>query len=270
MAKVKKIFSIGQLKIGDEAFNSNIFNQIVEETVDNEFVNEEIQQSRTTIKCNYENRFISFYIIEGGVNPRPETVFNTTSQVEENNPRNIDQIEKDVQVFILIDVATQRIFMSDFRRKHTFAEWLADKTNQKVVVSNIIDREGFIEKLKSLKKIRLSAAPNLFSELGSLGQFLKEDIHNYGTEIEQISLSIKFQKNFFPQKLRNLVIRLMGEEVSHSIDKLEISGRSDENFDRVFNAEEIVDKAEIDIFEKKDGLLDPETVFSELILRIKQ
>ena len=63
--------------------------------------------------------------------------------------------------------------------------------------------------------------------------------------------------------------KLLKQKEEHEIEKLEVSGRSDNEFERVFNAEEIIDKVDIDVKVEKDGLFDKSKVFNALIGKIR-
>ena len=60
-------------------------------------------------------------------------------------------------------------------------------------------------------------------------------------------------------------MELFRQKQNEKFTKLEITGRSDEGFERVFNAEEIVDKVAIEARRRDDGLFDEDSVFGALI-----
>ena len=60
----------------------------------------------------------------------------------------------------------------------------------------------------------------------------------------------------------------MNCQANNEIDKLMVSGRFDDKFERVFNAEGIIDKIKMQISPEKNGLFDREKVFKELIKNI--
>lgn len=268
MAIIKKQFSIALLKVGDKPFTLDTFKSIQENEVDNLEIDGEIQHTKTIIKTIKENRSLLLYFEEGGTIPRPDTVYNRTTHTDEENPRSIDQIERDCQTFILIDSQTQKIFISDFRKKKTIEDWLADKTGQTVLIKNIIDRENFLNEIQSIDTIYLSAVPSLFASMGILSKELTNDYHNYGVGIKHIGVKIHFEDNSLPQVLKNKILDLFKQKDENYIQKLEVSGRSDEKFERIFNAEGIIDKVIIEVTPRDDGLLDKDEVFDNLMKKI--
>ena len=260
-----KIFSIARLTIGDVNFTLQDFSSIESE------YNEELKEQNRLIKKELfnDNRFISLYFEEGSVNPRPDQVHNIKTHNEENNPRTPDQIERDSQSFFLIDIIKQKIFISDFRKKKMLEEWLSGKTQKQVLIRNIIDKEEFLNKIQSIDTIYLSAVPNLFSQEGILSEELTKDHHNYGQAIKHIGVKITFEKStLLPEKLKTRIQDFFNYRANNQLDKLEVSGRYDEKFERVFNAEGIIDKIEIQISPEKNGLFDSKKVFKNLIKEI--
>ena len=259
-----KIFSIARLTIADKNFTLQDFSSIKEL-----YNNEQGEQNRIIKKKLFNNRFISLYFEEGSVFPRPETVYNKKAHTEEKNPRTTDQIERNSQTFFLIDIKEQKIFISDFRKKKMLEQWLTEKIKKQVLIKNIIDKEKFFNKIQSINKIYLSATPNLFTQEGILSKELTSDHHNYGQSIKHIGVEITFEEQkSLPKKIKDKITNLWNQKANYEIDKLEVSGRYDNKFERVFNAEGIIDKIEIKIKPKKNGLFNKDSVFKKLIENI--
>lgn len=270
MDTVKKQFSIALLKIGKVPFSINTFENIMPKEIKDEKFGEEIQCNKVIEKEIKENRFICIYFEEGNTIPRTDFVYNRTTQSDEENPRSIDQIERDSQTFVLIDIQTQRIFISNFKKKKAIESWIIEKVKEPVFIKDIIDRENFLDEIEGINTIYLSAVPNLFSSMGILGQELTNDYHNYGTRIKHIGVKISFEENNLPEPLKKMAYKIMKQRSGGAIQKLEISGRYDEKFERVFNTEEIIDRIMVETMPLKSGLLDKNQIFNNLIQQIPQ
>jgi len=269
MAKIKKQFSIALLKIGDTEFSVSSFDPINGAYSDVQTMDGTVVSNKILKKEVRDNRFICLYFEEGETTPRPEVVYDTTREQDVDNPRQINQIERDTQTFVLIDVQTQKIFISDFRKKKTLETWLGDTLDQTVLIKNVIDRAEFLNEVQSINTIYLSATPNLFSQIGMLGSELTSDFHNYGTGIRQIGLRIDFEDNRLPAQLKEKVMNLFSQKDANAIEKLVVSGRYDDKFERVFNAEGIIDKVTIDVEPREDGLFESEMIFSLLTQEVQ-
>ena len=148
-------------------------------------------------------------------------------------------------------------------------QWLSNKIEKNVLIKNIIDRENFLNEIQSINTIYLSAVPNLFKQEGILSEELTNDHHNYGLGIKHIGVKIDFEESkSLPEKLINKTKKLLEQRANNQLDKLEVSGRYDDKFERVFNAEGIIDKIEIEIAPEKNGLFDQKQVFKKLIEKI--
>ena len=268
--KQKKTFSVLTLKIGDHPFTLNEFSSIPDKENNPFKAVDGNQHDRLICKKIHDNEFLSLYFEEGASLPRPSVVYNTKNDRDEKNPRNEDQIERNSQIFILIQESTQKIFISDFRKKSIVEDWMKNKIGKTVFIKDIIDRKSFLDEIKNINRIYLSASPDIFSwGAGTLSKELENDIHNYGSPIKHMELSITFGKNKVIEKMRDKARELIMQQENHQIDKLEISGRYDEKFDRVFNVESIIDKIEIDAVRKADGMFDADEIFADLMSKVK-
>ena len=267
--KSKKTFSIAVLKVDDTPFTLDTFSNIQTKEFDDLEIDSEVQHVKIIEKETKEERFILLYFEEGETNPRPDVVYNTVSRTDEQNPRSKKQIERDSQTFVLIDAQTQKIFISDFRKKKTIEDWLAKKIGKTILIKNIIDRENFLNEIESIDTIYLSAAPNLFATMGILKEELTNDYHNYGVGIKHIGLTITFEENSLPEKLKNKINSFFQQKDNDAIQKLTVSGRHDDKFERIFNAEGIIDKVTIEITPRDNGLFNKEEVFNKLIQQVQ-
>lgn len=264
----KKNFSIASLRIGDGRFELNDFDNISPEDNLDYKCNGEIYSNEKIVKSVVDDRFILLYFSKGDKFPRPEVVYNTTTRDDEENPLEENQIERDMQTFVLIDIKTQKVYLSDYRKKKTIEEWLQEKIRKTTLMKNVIDKENFLNEIQEVNTIYLSAVPNLFSEMGILHHELTNDQYNYGTGIKHIALKITFQPNSVPERLKNMINGMFTQKENDAIQKLEISGRYDDKFERVFNAEGIIDKITIETAQHDNGLFDEKQVFYDLIKEI--
>ena len=263
----KRIFSVVRLIIGNKPFTLDDFRSIKQETRTIE--EGDITKTQLIEIEELGNGLLSIYFEEGASHPRPNVVHNTDIQKDEVNPRSDCQIERNTQTFVLIDEGQQKIFISDFRKKQFLENYLGEKIRRRVIMKNIIDRENFMKEMKQLNSIFLSASPDLFSASGILADQLKKDIYGYDMAIGSISLKLNFKENSFPDQAREKIISLISQHEKAAIEKIEVSGRIDTNFERVFNAETIVDKVEVQVDLHPNGLFDKKKVFDELIRKIK-
>lgn len=273
MANKPLKFSIFQLIVETETpFTVKTFSSIEEQKLETFEIGPKEDKETLSIKrvnkeC-FENRFIAFYFNEGSKFPYSPTVIDTTDLIEKENPRPAEDIELDDQFFVLIDVSSQRIYLSDQRRKGTFTTWLKEKIGKETHIKSIINEEEFLNKIKSVNKISLSIVPNLFntSSQDTLSHNLARDIYSFGGE--KAKLEIEYNNTRMTDIIKNKFNQVLGKK--NDFQEITIIGRSDEGFESVFNLEEVISKLVIDVSaQEKTNLLDPTIVFNILIDRIK-
>jgi len=274
MAKKQLKFYVHQLVIeGIDMFDCSTFNIIKNsdtETFEMKKIKDdkvEILSVKKILKNIYENRFIGISFDMGDKYPYSPKVVNE-DLCEQDNPRKADLIELDEQLFVLIDVQTQRMWISDQRKKGDLRIWLKDKLDKATIVKSIINDKEFIDKIKSVKEISFSIAPNLFnsSRQDTLSSHLIDDILGFGAE--KAKLSLEFNNSKISDKIKSKLRSLIGKK--DEFNDITVIGRSDENLDSTFNLNEITSRVQIDIpTNQASELLNPNEVFLTLINKIK-
>ena len=268
---MKKKFSIVRLNIEDRSFGIDRFFSIQSEEGKPHPSKDDIGKNILIQSKIFNNRFFSLYFEEGNALPRAETVYDSDVSKDVENPRHSNQIERREQTFILIDSKTQKVFLSNFGKKQKVIDYLKENLGvKKLGIKDIIDINNFTEQIKKVERIYFAASPRLFTAEGILGEVLSQDFNNYGASIKKLGLNIEFNKNSMHQKLKEFIEKLFDEYNECHIDKLEVCGRSDENFERVFNTGEIIDKIEIAVEPKESGMFDRKVVFEALIQTIEK
>ena len=228
---------------------------------------ETLSIKRVSKEC-VEDRFVTLYFNEGNKFPYSPKVIDATDLKEKDNPRPAEDIELDDQFFILIDILTQRIYLSDQRKKGTFAIWLKDKINKEVNIKSIIDEEDFLTKIKSINKISLTIVPNLFNSSSQdiLSHSLVSDIYGFGAE--RATLNMDYFNSNITENIKNKFSAILNRRTEFK--DVTVIGRSTEGFESVFNLEEVISKLVIDIqTQAETNLLEHTIVFNLLIGRIK-
>lgn len=215
-----------------------------------------------------EDRFVTFYINQGDKYPYSETVINGDLE-ETKNPRDPNQLEMDDQFFALVDTSTQRIYLSDQRKKYLIRSWLEEKTCKEVTIKSIIAEEEFIDRLSTVNQISFTLVPNLFNSTddGFLSKNLVQDIYGFGAE--KAKLELIYSGSRITENLKDLFKKLINRK--SEFESITVIGRNDENLESIFNLQEITNKLIVEVNEFGEGskLLNPEAVFRALIEKIK-
>jgi len=266
-------FSIFQLIIETESpFTLETFSLIEDQKLETFEIGPKEEKETLSIKrvnkeC-FEDRFIALYFNEGNKFPYSPTVIDATDLKEKDNPRPAEDIELDDQFFVLIDISSQRIYLSDQRRRGTFTTWLKEKINKETNIKSIINEGDFLNKIKSVSKISLSIVPNLFniSSQDTLSHNLANDIYGFGAE--KAKLELEYNNARMTDIIKDKFNKVLGRK--SDFQEVTIIGRSDEGFESIFNLEEVISKLVIDVLaQEKTNLLNPTIVFNILIAKIK-
>ncbi|MCK9345167.1 MAG: hypothetical protein M0P64_03575 [Candidatus Pacebacteria bacterium] len=219
-------------------------------------------------KVTHSERFLTLYFNSGEKYPYSPTVIDGELQ-ETDNPRNPEQIELDEQLFVLFDTVTQRMWISNQRKKNFIVEWIAKKTKFEISVKSILDEETFLEKIKSVEEVSFCVVPNLFNTSGqnTLSGHLAQDIYGFGASKARIELSYKDIS--INDKIKTRIREMLGRK--SDFQDVSVVGRSDEGLDTIFNLEEVISRIHVEVVaDNKSKLLDPVEVFDSLISNINK
>lgn len=271
MSKKTLKFTVNQLIINSSRFDLSAFSDLKDadtyKGVHKEGEKEEILSITKFTKAIKDERFITIYFKEGNKFPYTDKVIDSNLE-EHDNPRSAEEIELDNQLFVLIDVKTQRIFMSDQRKKTSFISWLIEKMKKEIVIKPIISEKEFIQKIKSINKICFTVVPNLFNSPNEdiLSNKLVQDIYGFGAAEGRIELSYADAR--ITANIINKFNALIGQR--YNFKEITVIGRSDEDFESIFNINGIISRINIDIdCSNETQLLDEKNVFAVLINKIK-
>ncbi len=274
MSKQDLGFSVYQLIVGEDAFDISTFSIINDEDTEIEEVTrrkskeKEIVSIKKIGKGTIDNRFITICFSSGDKYPYSDKIINSDLE-EQENPRTPEELELDKQLFVLIDSKTQRIFISNLKKKLYLKDWLKDKINKDIVIKAIIQEEQFIDKIESIDKISFSITPSLFNSgnRGLLSEELVKDIFGFDAEKACIELSYKNRR-----KSKKIIDKLnFLKKHKNEFDEITIIGRGDDNFESIFNMNEVITKVVIKVrIDNKSKLFDEQEVFQSLIDKIKE
>ncbi len=263
-------FTVSQLIIDGQQFNIDSFDQVINAVIDTKknYKIETGEMETTSIKKVekkvYNHRFISLYFNYGDKFPYPPKVI-TADLSEHDNPRSPDEIELRDQLFVLIDIQSQRIYFSGQRNKAFIKHWLTLKIKKEIIIKSIIQEEEFASKIKSINSILFTVQPSLFTAAGTLSASLVQDIYGFDAEKAKVEL-IYNNKPLTENILDKIKSLIMNKEI---FDQIVVIGRDDEEFESIFNSEEVTSKLLIDAnADSKSELFSPENVFNALIEKI--
>lgn len=213
----------------------------------------------------YEENYLKMNFGEGTVGPRSPNVFNFDTQEEEPNPRSKNQVEPR-QTFAVIDFRTSFVWISNSKKRTALIDLFKERfKTSSIVIKEIYDEQQFIEMLKSLDNIKISAVPNLFSDSGILSKTLSVEINGYEASVATISLGYnnRLTNNYLIEKVKSIF------EQKNSLRSIVIAGKDENNLGMLFNSEGFSRKIDIEAQVDDDEMFSVEDVYIKLINKIK-
>jgi hypothetical protein len=223
-------------------------------------------------KENLDNKYFWLCARYGKSLPYSSTVYNTKDQTEEDNPRSTDQIEPDKQLFALYCVHSRILYLSSTKKKLWVEEYLKKKLEKDAVVIKTFfkDVDEFIQKIKSVEKIRFVVKSDLFSNQGGIMKIFPSPNDLYGLGMpEDFTLEANFTNARLTDNFVECFKKMVGWKKSYEADSLLCIGRDDKNFETVFNVDSFIQKISVEATKDDQGLYDPATVKQALIRKIE-
>jgi hypothetical protein len=256
------IFSGVFLYMNDDKLNPDLFREKLQA---GQFTN------NTGIKVHifnieYVENYLRITFGDGSLGPRYPTVFNLETDEEEINPRQKNQVEPR-QTFAIIDFNSSFLWISNSKKRGALIELLkAYFPMASIVAKDIYNEEQFIETLKRLDTIKISAVPNLLSQTGILSEKLSEEINGYEANVATLSLAYhnKFTSEYIIEKVKSIF------EQKNTLKSIVISGRDENNLGMLFNTEGFSRKIDIEAYVDEDEMFSPEDVFKKIKSKIEK
>lgn len=259
--KKKITFSGNFLSINDSKIELDDFKQKFNQLTESEFVGDKVH----IYNYQFDTQYLKISFSDGSTFPRNPNVVNTTTNAIEPNPRKRDQIEPK-EYFALIDFETGFLWLNNGSKRNLLLNVLKKKfENSIVVLKNVFDQEVFIERLKNIDSMRITAVPTLFSKQNTLSAALADEIDQF--EAIEAILHFRYQNLWVGNTLKEKIRSVFHDK--SNFNKIMISGRDSKNNGIIFNTDIFSKKIEFKSLVDEDQMFDPAEVFFTLIGRVE-
>jgi hypothetical protein len=267
------VFSIYSIRIGRGMFDAKTFLAI--EADGKKYFpedSEDILAIDTYHKEVIQDRFVVFDFEFREKYPYSSDVVDVKDKEnikKKDNPRDVSDLELKSQLFVLIDINEQRMYISNTKRKKYFVDFLKRVFDKKDVYAQpIISEEEFLENVGTINEICLTSEPgSLFSGVNTLSRHLKEDINYF--QSDEIGLSMKYKDGISVKLIKEGLRKILNQKTSFR--KLTVVGRKDNDFESVFNIGNVVSRFQIPWHsDKENKIKDPKQAFESLIDQIQK
>ena len=220
-------------------------------------------------KKNLDDKYFWLYARYGGSLPHSDTVYDTKDQKEEDNPRSVDQVEPNKQLFALYCIDSHTLYLSSTKKKSWVKEYLEERLKKAVVIKAFFKSvDEFIKKIKSVEKVKFVTKHDLYTpEARFLEIFpIPKDLLGLGVPGDY-TFEANFDNVSLPQAFEGFLKRLSG--CKSDTDLLLCIGRDDNNFETVFNLGSFIQKVTIRASKDEQGFYAPKIVREKLIEKIE-
>jgi hypothetical protein len=233
------------------------------DTIEDKTISEEKGNSVQIFNLKYIDNFLTINFSDGSSMPRNPKIYDQHTHTLEENPRNKNQIEpKDY--FAIIDFNTSFLWLNNTKKKTLLLNFLQSYfKNKSIVLKDIYDEQDFINCLKTLDGIKISAVPdNIFAQTNTTSQALNDEMYL----ASKAELSLTYDKIQVIDKIKDKISNILGNR--ESFQNITISGRDEKDLGMIFNnnlfTRKISFKSEVD----ENGMFTPNDIFEKLINEI--
>lgn len=210
----------------------------------------------------YQDIYLKIKFGDGSAMPRNPNVYDVDASKTLPNPRQPSQVEPK-ETFGLIDFSTGFLWLSNSKKRSSLMDFIQSKFGKcsRFISKDVYDEKLFIETLKNLDDIKISATPNLFSESDILSAKLASEINGYEATTAQIHF--RYQNKFVGDNIRNKIKSLFRSR--NNFNGIVISGRDEKNLGMLFNSGEFSRKIEFKSEVDENEMFLSDNVFTKLI-----
>lgn len=243
---IEKVYNIGKSKFeyGNELYS------IEKEMIERQYL---------WLYCQYENsRLYS------------DTVYDKTKEEEVKNPRNRAQIELRKQLFIIIDIEREYVYMNDMNKRLFLKAYIKDSIQKDVIIKNIYSSlNDFQESVKYLKSVSFIQSKNVMNLLEPDSIFLKQS-NALGLDMpEKIKMKIEYDNNIIGN-IKEGLQNLKQKREAGNFEEIILVGIDDHGIEESFNFSSVIKSIIIYPIKDEDARYNPDNVKMLFINEVKK
>jgi len=255
-------FSAFQFIIGETKPILDFFTELNEEpykTKDNTY--------KITIE-KIDKRFMWIYARYGGSLPYSEDVVDTKTDEIIDNPRKINHVELNKQLFCLYDSKEYNLYLSNSNKKSFLEFYFKETLKKDVSIKRFFKNpKEFVEQINTIEKISFTSKQNVFTVNSGLFDDV-EDIFGLGKP-ENFKVDINYEGKNKTAKFKELFTNMLSKNDNREIHSLVCIGKDDNNIESIFDIGSFTQTQEV--IEKKDdtGMYNSDCVKNNLTSKLQ-
>lgn len=254
-------FSAFQLIINQQKPSLDLFSEVDEEqytTKDNTY--------KITIK-KVDNRFLWMSIRFGGSLPYSQEVVDTNSDEIIPNPRQLNHIELNQQLFCLYDTNEYYFYISNSKKKSFLEGYFKEKLKKDCTIKRFFKSpQDFLKHIKAINKVSFTSKHNLFSEQSGLFDDMK-DIFGLG-QPENFKIDINYNGSVITKKFQEIFNNFLTKNDNREIQSLVCIGKDDNDVESIFDITSFTKTRAFNLKKDAFGMFDVEIVKQNIVTSI--
>jgi len=227
--------------------------------------NDDYHEVNTSI---IDDRFYWLYSSYGKPLPRTDHVINISDGNKIDNPRSMQQLEPNNQLFAVYDNKTKNFYISNQKQKNFFKIFFKKYTLEQddvIIKNHYKDIEEFLKEINSVQTISFTGSQNIFTNGGDLMTHLK-NIFGYN---EPVEFTVEAKYNAKKEFLKEKIIQLFRKQQNHELKKLVCIGKDEQGFEKYFNANNFYEKYDISSDKDNQSLFNEDDVKQKILNKLR-
>lgn len=254
-------FSAFQLILNEKKPGLEVFNELNEE---------QYNTKENTYKINIEkidNRFLWIYIRYGGSLPYSQEVVDIKTDEIMANPRKINHVELNQQLFCLYDSKDYYFYLSNSKKKTFLEKYLKQTLSKDCIIKRFFkSKEDFVNNIQTIDSISFTSKNNLFSVNNELfGE--PKDIFGLG-QPENFKMQINYNNRSITTGFKDKFLNLIDKKDNSEIQSLVCIGKDDNGIESIFDINSFTQTRALNLKKDNAGMFEPDTVKQNLINNI--
>jgi hypothetical protein len=218
-----------------------------------------------------DNDLFWLYAKYGAESPYSEVVLNVSNSQQEKNPRKINQVETDKQIFCIYSMKRNSLYSSTQKKKSFLEEYFKSKTSSDVFVKFFYkDPEEFLNYIKKVNKIKFVTKSNLFTADGELYKIFPEPNDLFGLGMpDDFTLEANFTNARVTPLFNKFFKKMVRWKNSCQAESLLCIGQDDKNFEAIFNVENFINRLTVNASKDSKGMYEPSIVMNSIVSKIR-
>jgi hypothetical protein len=228
---------------------------------------EQYNTKDNTYKINIEKlneRFLWIYAIYGGSLPYSEEVVDTKTDQIIDNPRKINHIELNHQLFCIYDSDEYYFYISNSKKKTFLEEYFKQKLSKDFIIKRFFKNpQEFMDEINTIDRISFTSKNNIFTTNSGLFDDVT-DIFGLG-QPENFKIDINYEGKNKTQKFTEIFKSFLTKNNNREIQSLVCIGKDDNEVESIFDISSFTKTRTLNLKKDEAGMFDPSIVKQNFI-----